>query len=62
MDERCITKADAIRVLATTFAIADQLDGTWRVTGKRLDGRDLTLIVAVERGVVVVTIWKGGRR
>lgn len=34
---------------------ADQ--GRWKVTGDDLDGDELTLVVAIEAGVIVVTVY-----
>lgn len=62
LNERRILKRDVLNVLATTFSVVAQLDGTWKTTGTTLGGKNLTLVVAFEGGVLVVTAWTGGRR
>lgn len=57
MFQRNITFADARHALMTARLCAAQKDGRWRVDSTDRSGDDLTAIVALERGVVVVTLF-----
>lgn len=54
--------ADAVHALANAVSCADQRAdpgraGDWRVTGPDTDGDDLTCVVVLADGVVVVTVF-----
>ena len=58
MQERGVSRHDCRRALATATRAASQANETWRVTGGRdVDGDDLTVVVAIEGGVLVVTVY-----
>jgi hypothetical protein len=40
----------------------DQRDGTWKVTGPDLDGDALDLVLVIEDGLLVVTVFQEGSR
>lgn len=56
MGQRSATMADVIHVL--THASSCVADGSkWKVIGSDLDGCDLVCVVAIENGLVVVTVF-----
>ncbi|MGA8893034.1 MAG: DUF4258 domain-containing protein [Anaeromyxobacteraceae bacterium] len=57
MGERGVRYEDVRHALvgARRCRAADQ--GRWKVTGDDLDGDELTLVVSIEEGVVVVTVF-----
>jgi pentatricopeptide repeat protein len=57
MRERCVRVDDALHALASSTACVLQENGRWRVEGPDLEGDTLTLIVVVESGVLVVTVY-----
>lgn len=57
MDQRGASYQDVRHALMNARACRDQGDGTWRVDGPDLDGDDLTLVVALRDGVLVVTLF-----
>jgi hypothetical protein len=58
MDERGATVRDVIKACAMASRCKrGERDGRWKVTGKDLAGDDLSVVVAIEGGVIVVTIF-----
>lgn len=55
--KRGAAAADVRCALVSAVACSDQGDGTWRVESADEEGDDLTLIVAFEDGVLVVTVF-----
>lgn len=56
MKKRNIKRDDIHHVLTTAETCIEQ-EGTWKVEGTDLDDDELTVIVALEDGVVVVTAF-----
>lgn len=50
-------EADLRHALVNARSCSQQKTGNWRVEGSDLDGDDLTLVVAIEDGLVVVTLF-----
>lgn len=57
MQERGVREADLRNALVNARACSPQQSGNWRVEGRDLDGDDLTVVVAIEDGLVVVTLF-----
>jgi len=57
MADRGTRWADVRHGLANASSCAGQANGTFKTESRDLDGDDLTLIVAVEGDVVVVTLF-----
>jgi hypothetical protein len=57
MDERNIAEVDALHALKTAPECVAQENGRWKVPGKDLGGDDLTAVVVMEGGVLVVTLF-----
>jgi hypothetical protein len=57
MRERGATFADVEHALAGARRCSLQENGRWRVDGSDLDGDDLTAVVVLDAGVVVVTMF-----
>jgi hypothetical protein len=58
MAERGATAADATTALSTSTSASLQANGNYRCDGGAdLDGDDLTVIVALEADVVVITVF-----
>jgi hypothetical protein len=57
MAERHARYGDVREALLTAKICRAQDNGTWRVDGEDLDGDGLTIIVAIEGRVIVVTIF-----
>lgn len=58
MNERGVQKREVIRALANArAAIPTEKPNRWRVTGPDFDDDDLTVIVAIEDGLLVVTVF-----
>jgi hypothetical protein len=58
MRERWISKEFILHALCKAKrAVSTQTENRWRVTGPDSDGDDLTVIVAIEDGVLVVTVF-----
>ena len=57
MDQRGASYEDVRHALANAHDCRGQHDGTWRVSGADLDGDEVTIVVALEDGVVVVTLF-----
>lgn len=55
--ERGVRPADVRCALVSAATCKDQGDGTWKVPSKDTAGDDLTAIVALEDGVLVVTLF-----
>lgn len=61
-DGRRVTAVEAIYAPVNAISIRDQKDSTYLVTGSGLAGkRSLSLVVTVEHGVFVVTVWRNFR-
>jgi len=58
MRDRRLKRQEVARALVEATVAVAQDDGTWRVDGgSDLDGEPVTLIVALDRGVLIVTIF-----
>ena len=57
MDERGATERDVIKALANATRCEAANDGRWKASGPDLDGDTLTAVVALESGVLVVTMF-----
>ena len=57
MAERNIAGEDALFALRTAASCSAQANGTWKVPSKDTAGDDLTAIVALEDGALVVTLF-----
>lgn len=57
MHQRRVQIGDIISALCGATECEQCPDGRWKVSGPDLDGDDLTLVVVVEDGVVVVTVY-----
>lgn len=57
MGERGARYEDVRHALAGARKCRQADQGRWKVTGDDLDGDELILVVAVEAGVVVVTLY-----
>jgi hypothetical protein len=62
MGERGAQYEDVRHALAGARRCRAADQGRWKVTGDDLDGDDLTLVVAIEAGVIVVTVYYAGAR
>jgi len=57
MGEARATENDVLHALREATACRASERDRWRVEGKDLDGDDLTVVVVIEDGVVVVTVF-----
>lgn len=57
MPKRRVTYGDVENALINATSCLPDEDETWKVIGPDVDGDDLKLIVVVEEGVLVVTVW-----
>ena len=57
MGERGAQYEDVRQALANARRCKAADQGRWKVSGDDLDGDELTLVVAIEAGVVVVTVY-----
>lgn len=57
MEERGVELPDVRHALMTAAACTTQADDKWRVRSADREGVSLTLIVIVEDGVIVVTLF-----
>jgi len=58
MPQRNVRRADIVECGRTAKKCAlDPTRGTYKVLGHDLDGEDLTVIVGIDNGVVVVTVY-----
>ena len=57
MDERGATEVDVLHALKTAASCVAQANGRWKVPSKDREGDDLVAVVAIEDGVLVVTLF-----
>ena len=57
MRERGVTFGDLQHALANASSCSAQESGTWRADGRDRDGDELTVVVAIEDGLIVVTLF-----
>lgn len=57
MSQRNVADRDVFRALSTASQCVPADGASWKVSGKDLDGDDLDMVVAVENGVIVVTVF-----
>ena len=57
MAERNVSEDDIVHGLTSATVATEQENGRWKLGSTDVDGDELTLIVAIEGGVVVVTIF-----
>lgn len=58
IEQRCDGRAGHVmHALANASTCAEGERGTWRVTGPDLDDDELTCVVTLEDGVIVVTVF-----
>ena len=57
MGERGAQYEDVRHALASARWCKASDQGRWKVTGDDLDGDELTLVVSIEAGVIVVTVY-----
>ena len=58
MEERCVTYDDVREALMTATACQPEPNNRWFVTGGQdQDGEPLALVVVIEDGVIVVTVF-----
>ena len=57
MRERGVREGDLRNCLVNARSCASQKDDKWKVEGSDLDGDDLTLVVGIDDGLVVVTLF-----
>lgn len=58
MAERGAKRADVLHALRTARMCTAQANETWLVRSADLEGDSMTLVVAIEDGLVVVTLWE----
>ncbi len=57
MQERGVREGDLRNALMNARSCAPQKDGKWKVEGSDLDGDDLTVVVVIDDGLLVVTLF-----
>jgi hypothetical protein len=57
MRDRSVTEADLRHALVNAQWCSLQKNGNWRVESSDLDGQNLSLVVAIDDGVVVVKLF-----
>lgn len=57
MAQRNLKPGDLRSALVSAASCKDQRDGKWKVTGPDLDGDALDVVVVIEAGVLVVTVF-----
>lgn len=57
MQERGVQEMDLRNALVNARSAEAKDDGKWKVEGSDLDGDDLTVIVVIDDGVIVVTLF-----
>ena len=57
MHERGVREGDLRNALINAQSATSQKDDKWKVEGSDLDGDDLTVVVVLEDGLVVVTLF-----
>ena len=56
-DERGVTAREVVDALTGAKSCSAQPDDRWKVAGQDRDGDPLVLIVAIEDGLIVVTVF-----
>jgi hypothetical protein len=62
MLERRVSIDDVLRVLSTTLRFESQGDGSWLARGPIDARRLLAVVLTIEEGVVVISVWKESLR
>ncbi len=57
MRERGVREGDLRNALVNACSCAHQQDGKWKAEGTDLDGDDLTIVVVIDDGLLVVTLF-----
>jgi hypothetical protein len=57
MRERGVTFSDIRHAIKVATVCVSEPDGRWRVDGEDFEGDPLTLVVALEYGLIVVTLF-----
>ncbi|MCC6555448.1 MAG: DUF4258 domain-containing protein [Polyangiaceae bacterium] len=57
MVQRNVKPGDVRSALVAAVACKGQPDGTWKVAGPDMDGDALDLVVVLEGGVLIVTVF-----
>lgn len=57
MVQRNVSMRDIRSALARATGVLPQKNGSWKVDGPDVDGDDLTVVVAIEDGLIVVTVF-----
>jgi hypothetical protein len=57
MRQRAIAEGDVACALLGARLAAAAPEGRWKITGPDLEGDDLAVVVAIDVGVVVVTVY-----
>lgn len=57
MMERNVRHGDLRNALVEAQSCVARRDDSWRVSGPDLDGDDLTVVLVIEDGLVVVTVF-----
>lgn len=58
MADRGANRADVLHALRTARTCAVQANETWLVRSADLAGDSMTLVVAIEDGLIVITLWE----
>ncbi len=62
MLERRVSIDDVLHVLSTTLRFESQGDASWLARGAIDTRRQLAVVLTIEDGVVVITVWKESLR
>ncbi len=57
LEERNVTEDDVRCALSNAADCAEQEDETWRVNGPDTESDELTVVVVIESGLLVVTVF-----
>jgi hypothetical protein len=57
MFQRNISRQDVYTAINTALSCLVQEDESWRVTGQDKEGDELTVIVSIEGGNVIITVY-----
>lgn len=57
MRQRNVRLEDVRSALVRAFRCSAQDNGRWKVEGPDIDGDDLTVIVLIEDGLIIVTVY-----
>ncbi|MFZ5439516.1 MAG: DUF4258 domain-containing protein [Myxococcota bacterium] len=57
MRQRGVREGDLRHALENAHACSPQADDKWKVDGPDLDGDELTVVVVIDDGLVVVTLF-----